>query len=86
MLSSLTNIPQTLLFGRSPAGMNATGESDLENWYNFVERIQKLMLKPNLLVLLGGLDVLHDQRVVTVQGPQQVFTLILRYDVLHIGE
>ena len=37
-----------------------------------------------LLVLLGGLDVLHDQRVVTVQGPQQVFTLILRYDVLHI--
>lgn len=52
MLSSLTNIPQTLLFGRSPAGMNATGESDLENWYNFVERIQKLMLKPNLRNLL----------------------------------
>lgn len=52
MLSSLTNIPQTLLFGRSPAGMNSTGESDLENWYNFVERIQKLMLKPNLRNLL----------------------------------
>lgn len=52
MLSALTNIPQTLLFGRSPAGMNATGASDLENYYNFVERIQKLMLKKNLRYLL----------------------------------
>lgn len=52
MLSALTNIPQTLLFGRSPAGENATGVSDLENYYNFVERIQKLMLKRNLRYLL----------------------------------
>lgn len=52
LLSALTNIPQTLLFGRSPAGMNATGESDLENYYNYVERIQKLMLKKNLRYLL----------------------------------
>lgn len=52
MLSALTNIPQTLLFGRSPSGMNATGESDLENYYNYVERIQKLMLKKNLRYLL----------------------------------
>lgn len=52
MLSALTNIPQTLLFGRSPAGENATGTSDLENYYNFVERIQKLMLKRNLRYLL----------------------------------
>ena len=52
MLSALTNIPQTLLFGRSPAGENATGASDLENYYNFVERIQKLMLKRNLRYLL----------------------------------
>lgn len=52
MLSALTNIPQTLLFGRSPAGENATGASDLENYYNFVERTQKLMLKRNLRYLL----------------------------------
>lgn len=52
MLSALTNIPQTILFGRSPAGLNSTGESDLENWYNFCERIQKLMLKRNLRDLL----------------------------------
>ena len=52
MLSALTNIPQTILFGRSPAGMNSTGESDFESYYNFVERIQKLMLKRNLRNLL----------------------------------
>lgn len=52
MLSALTNIPQTILFGRSPAGMNATGTSDFENYYNFVEKIQRLMLKRNLRTLL----------------------------------
>lgn len=52
MLSALTNIPQTILFGRSPAGMNATGDSDFESYYNFVEKIQSLMLKRNLRTLL----------------------------------
>jgi len=50
-VSALTNIPQTILFGRSPAGMNSTGESDNESWYSFVERIQKRMLKGNLRYL-----------------------------------
>lgn len=52
-LSALTNIPQTILFGRSPAGMNATGQADFENYYNFVERIQKRMLRSNLRYLLS---------------------------------
>jgi len=52
-LSAITNIPQTILFGRSPAGMNATGASDLENYYNYVERIQKRMLRSNLRYLLS---------------------------------
>lgn len=52
MLSALTNIPRTILFGRSPAGMNATGDSDFESYYNFVEKIQRLMLKRNLRTLL----------------------------------
>ena len=55
MLSALTNIPQTILFGRSPAGENSTGESDMENWYSFVERIQRLSVKPNLHSLLDVL-------------------------------
>lgn len=52
MLSALTNIPQTILFGRSPAGMSATGESDMENYYNFVGRIQKTQLRQNFQILL----------------------------------
>lgn len=52
-LSALTSIPQTILFGRSPAGMNATGTSDLENWYNYLERIQKRMIRKNLRYLLS---------------------------------
>ena len=52
MLSAVTQIPQTKLFGRSPAGENATGESDMENYYKFVEKIQKLNLKNNLGTIL----------------------------------
>ena len=55
MLSALTNIPQTILFGRSPAGENSTGESDMENWYSFVGRLQRLTVRP---VLLNLLDVI----------------------------
>lgn len=52
MLSAVTTIPQTILFGRSPAGQNSTGTSDLENFYNYTERIQRIMLKKNMRVLL----------------------------------
>ena len=52
-LSALTCIPQTLLFGRSPAGMNSTGAADLENWYNYLERIQKRMIRKNLRYLIS---------------------------------
>lgn len=52
-LSALTNIPQTILFGRSPAGMNATGQGDLENWYNYLSRIQNRMIKKNLRYLIS---------------------------------
>ena len=55
LLSAATCIPQTILFGRSPAGENATGESDLENYYNFVEGIQKRMLKKNIRTLIKAI-------------------------------
>lgn len=54
MISALTNIPQTILFGRSPAGENSTGASDLENYYNYIEKIQKMMLKKNTRILLDA--------------------------------
>lgn len=52
MLSAVTNIPQTKLFGRSPSGENSTGESDMENYYTFVGKIQKLNLKKNMGTLI----------------------------------
>lgn len=52
MLSAVTEIPQTILFGRSPSGMNSTGESDMENYYNMVEKIQKVNMKTNTRTLI----------------------------------
>lgn len=48
LLSAVTNIPQTVLFGRSPAGENATGEGDLTNYYDYVGQIQELSVTDNL--------------------------------------
>ena len=43
--------PVTKLFGRSPAGLNATGESDLENHYNAIRSKQENILRPTLALL-----------------------------------
>lgn len=51
-ISAVSNIPQTILFGRAPAGENATGEGDMENWYSYVERNQKVQVVPNLKYML----------------------------------
>ncbi len=39
-------MPVTELFGRAPAGMNATGESDLTNWYATVTEYRERILQP----------------------------------------
>lgn len=39
-LSGALQIPQTKLFGTSPAGMNATGESDMRNYYDMIKARQ----------------------------------------------
>ena len=45
-LCAVTGYPMTKLFGRSPAGMNATGESDLRNYYDMLASDQKTHLSP----------------------------------------
>lgn len=52
MLSAVSHIPQTRLFGRSPAGENATGESDLENYKEFVGSLQNGDLRDNTRTLV----------------------------------
>lgn len=67
MLSAVTNIPQTILFGRSPAGMNSTGKSDLENYYNMVENIQKQNMKANTRTVI---DLILKQGVIEGEIPE----------------
>lgn len=35
----------TKLFGRSPAGMNSTGESDLKNYYDYIDGLRETELR-----------------------------------------
>ncbi len=51
-LAGATHIPVTKLFGRSPAGMNATGQSDLQNYYDYVEQLREAQLRPVIEKLL----------------------------------
>ena len=51
-LSGATGIPVTRLFGRSPAGMNATGESDTSTYYDMVRSQQRNDLQPPLQQLI----------------------------------
>ena len=36
-VAAVSNIPVTILYGTSPGGLNATGESDFQGYYDFVE-------------------------------------------------
>lgn len=45
-VSGACETPVTKLFGRSPAGMNATGESDMQNYYDTIEEKQETALRP----------------------------------------
>lgn len=47
-LAGAAEMPVTKLFGRSPAGMNATGESDMQNYYDSIEEKQETYLRPVL--------------------------------------
>lgn len=51
-VSGSYRIPVTLLFGRSAAGMNATGQGDDDNFNSYVAGLQKSQLLPPLLQLM----------------------------------
>lgn len=51
-LCGASHYPMTKLFGRSPAGMDATGESDLKNYYDYVDSQREAKLRPALQKLL----------------------------------
>ena len=56
-MAGAAEIPATKLFGRSPQGMNATGESDLRNYYDMIASLQERQLHPALEKLLPMMAV-----------------------------
>lgn len=51
-LAAAAEMPLTVLFGVSPAGMNATGESDVRLWYDNVQAHREHVLGPRLLRIM----------------------------------
>lgn len=47
-ISAAAKMPATVLHGSSPAGMNATGESDLRNWGSQAETERRATLTPGM--------------------------------------
>lgn len=46
ILSAASDIPASRFIGQAPGGLNATGEGDLENYYNAIQSYQESRLDP----------------------------------------
>jgi hypothetical protein len=55
-LSGAAGIPLVRLFGQSPGGLNATGDSDIRNYYDFLKSQQEARLRRPVMMLL---DLCH---------------------------
>jgi len=53
-MSGAADIPATVLFGMAPAGLNATGESDMRQWYDQLTEWTMSSAKPKIDVLLAA--------------------------------
>ena len=49
LLAAVTGIPVTRLMGMAPAGLNATGDSDMRQWFDSVRSYQRRTIQPKLL-------------------------------------
>lgn len=47
-----TGIPASRLFGRSPSGLNSSGENDLKNWHDIVANYREDQIEPCIMWLL----------------------------------
>lgn len=62
-ISASTGYPVTKLWGRSPAGQNATGESDTNNYYDWVSTSQENQLKEPITKLLSIINTYLDTSI-----------------------
>jgi phage-related protein (TIGR01555 family) len=56
LLSSVTNIPESLLWGKGASGLNSTGEGDMINFYDHVTSLQGETLEHPINYLLSILN------------------------------
>ncbi|RVK60593.1 DUF1073 domain-containing protein [Sinorhizobium meliloti] len=62
IVSGAADIPVTRLLGQSPAGMNATGTSDMKNYHDRIQSIQELEMQPAMVRLDECLERSADVR------------------------
>jgi phage-related protein (TIGR01555 family) len=58
-ICATTGIPASRLFGRSPSGLNSSGENDLKNWHDIVANYREDQIEPCLIWLL---EILQNQQ------------------------
>jgi len=51
IVSGACDIPYTRLMGQSAAGFNATGESDMRNYYDMLKNEQEMQVRPGLTLI-----------------------------------
>jgi phage-related protein (TIGR01555 family) len=60
MLAATSGIPVTVLMGQAPAGLNATGDSDIRNWYDELaaerQRVPKARIERVVRLLCAAKD------------------------------
>ena len=59
-LAAAADMPITVLMGRSPGGLDSTGKSDMENYYNMIDRIRQRKLKPKINRILHLMTLARD--------------------------
>ena len=63
-VSGSAEIPATLLFGKSPDGMNATGSADFRAFYNRCKRIQTDKVEPKLEILITVASMSENSKII----------------------
>lgn len=82
-LTAVADIPYTVLFGRSPAGMNATGEHDLKNYYDTVGSYQRDYERP---VLRRLINIIGNYLLPKGVNPKLVFSPLWQVDEKTLSE
>ena len=82
-LSGVADIPYTILFGLSPAGLNATGEHDLKNYYDTVGSYQRDYERP---VLRRLISIISGYLLPKTVNPKLVFSPLWQVDEKTLSE